>query len=160
MKMNKDKNSFGKSIFTLCDYRKNDKCPPWTIQAREMLHDNNKKTIYYDNAVIKVYNIPIFYAPNYLTQILQLIRRSGFLIPSLVDTQNLGTGINVPYFWVLGLDKDLTFNSKVFVNENPLYHGEYRQAFKNSNLFMDFGYTDGYKNTSAVKKAGNKSHFF
>ena len=28
MKMNKDKNSFGKSIFTLCDYRENDKCPP------------------------------------------------------------------------------------------------------------------------------------
>ena len=60
----------------------------------------------------------------------------------------------------MGLDKDLTFNSKVFVNENPLYHGEYRQAFKSSNLFMDLGYTDGYKNTSAVKKSGDKSHFF
>ncbi len=160
MKMNKDENSFGKSIFTLCDYRENDKCPPWTIQASEMLHDNKKKTIYYNNAVIKVYNIPIFYSPRLSHPDPTVDRRSGFLIPSLVDTQNLGTGINVPYYWVLGLDKDLTFNSKVFVNENPLYHGEYRQAFKSSNLFMDFGYTDGYKNTSAVKKSGDKSHFF
>ena len=104
-----------------------------------MLHDNNKKTIYYNNAVIKVYNIPIFYAPRLSHPDPTVDRRSGFLIPSLVDTQNLGTGINVPYFWVLGLDKDLTFNSKVFVNENPLYHGEYHQAFKSSNLFMDFG---------------------
>ena len=72
MKMTKDKNLFKKSIFTLCDYRENDKCPPWTIQASEMLHDN-KKTIYYNNAVIKVYNIPIFYFQDYLIQILQLI---------------------------------------------------------------------------------------
>ena len=36
-------NSFNKSIFTLCDYRENDKCPPWTIQASKMLHDNEKK---------------------------------------------------------------------------------------------------------------------
>ena len=57
------------SIFTIKDYRPNDKCPPWTIQASKMLHDNKKKTIYYDNALIKVYNVPIFYFQNYLIQI-------------------------------------------------------------------------------------------
>ena len=29
----------------------------------KMLHNNKNKTIYYDNAVIKIYNIPIFYTP-------------------------------------------------------------------------------------------------
>ena len=57
--------TFTKSIFTLCDYRKNDKCPPWTIQASQMLHDNKKKTIFYDNAIVKVYNVPIFYIPKF-----------------------------------------------------------------------------------------------
>ena len=38
--------------------------------------------------------------------------------------------------------------------------GEYRHAFKNSNLIFDFGFTEGYKNTSATKRAGDKSHFF
>ena len=28
-----------------------------------MLHDSKKKTIYYNNAVIKVYDVPIFYIP-------------------------------------------------------------------------------------------------
>ena len=32
---------FNKSIFTLCEYREGDK-PPWTIQSKEMLHDNIK----------------------------------------------------------------------------------------------------------------------
>ena len=61
IKIEKNSSSFNKSIFTLCDYRKDDKCPPWTIQSSQMLHDSKKKTIYYDNAVIKVYDIPIFY---------------------------------------------------------------------------------------------------
>ena len=44
---------FGK-VFLLYAITENDKCPPWTIQSSEMLHDNKKKTIYYDNAVVKV----------------------------------------------------------------------------------------------------------
>ena len=38
--------------------------------------------------------------------------------------------------------------------------GEYRQAFRDSDLYFDFGYTQGYKNSSALKKLGDKSHFF
>ena len=46
------------------------------------------------------------------------------------------------------------------MHENPLFLGEYRHAFKNSNLIFDMGYTDGYKKTSSIKRAGDKSHFF
>ena len=67
--MDKELTSFNKSNFTLCDYRKNDKCPPWTIQSTKMLHDSKKKTIYYDNALIKIYDIPVFYAPRLSIQI-------------------------------------------------------------------------------------------
>ena len=68
--MDKELTSFNKSNFTLCDYRKNDKCPPWTIQSTKMLHDSKKKTIYYDNALIKIYDIPVFYTlPGYPIQI-------------------------------------------------------------------------------------------
>ena len=39
----KNKNTtFDKSVFTMCDYRKNDKCPPWSIQAK-MMHNQKKK---------------------------------------------------------------------------------------------------------------------
>ena len=38
--------------------------------------------------------------------------------------------------------------------------GEYHQAFKNSSIIFDFGYTEGYKKTTSSKKAGEKSHFF
>ena len=160
VKINKDSSTFIKNIFTICQYRKNDKCPPWTIQSKKMLHDNIKKTIYYDNAVIKVYNFPIFYFPKLSHPDPTVDRRSGFLTPTLYDTKNLGSGISIPYFFDLGLDKNLTLTNRIYVSENPLFLGEYHQAFKNSNLITDFGYTDGYKKTSLKKRSGDKSHFF
>ena len=160
LKMDGEKTSFNKSIFTMCNYRKNDKCPPWSIQARKMLHDNNKKTIYYDHAVVKVYNIPIFYTPKLSHPDPSVDRRSGFLPPSLSNSKNLGTGISLPYFWAVDHDKNLTFTNKFYVTENPLFLGEFHQAFKYSQLFTDFGFTEGYKKTSSTKKPGNKTHFF
>ena len=156
----KEKSSFEKSVFTLCDYRKNDKCPPWTIQSRKMLHDNIKKTIYYENAVVKVYNIPIFYFPRLSHPDPSVDRRSGFLPPTLYNSKNLGNGISVPYFFNLGVDKNLTITNRFYFAEHPLILGEYHQAFKNSDLITDFGYTEGYKKTSSTKRSGEKSHFF
>ena len=160
IRINKDKSLFNKSIFTLCDYRENDKCPPWTIQASKMLHNNKNKTIYYDNAVIKVYDIPIFYIPKLSHPDPTVDRRTGFLTPSFLDTKNLGSGLTIPYFWALSADKNFTLKNKLFVNENPLFLGEYHQAFKNSNFLADFGYTEGYKKQTSSKKSGEKSHFF
>tara|TARA_B100001059_G_C17834703_1_gene587177 strand:+ start:1397 stop:3793 length:2397 start_codon:yes stop_codon:yes gene_type:complete len=158
--INNEQIIFNKSISTICKYRENDKCPPWTIQAKKMLHDKKKKTIYYDNAIIKVYDFPIFYIPKLSHPDPTVVRRSGFLPPTLLDTKNLGSGISVPYFWALNKDKNFTLTSKVFFAENPLLVGEYNQVFKNSNFLTDFGYTEGYKKSTTKKKAGNKSHFF
>ena len=54
-----------KGIFTYCKNRGEDKCPPWSIQAEKIQHSSSKKTIYYSNAVLKVYDFPIFYFPKF-----------------------------------------------------------------------------------------------
>jgi LPS-assembly protein len=155
-----NKSSFSKSIFTLCDYRKNDKCPPWSIQSSRMLHDNIKKTIYYDNALVKVYDIPVFYFPKLSHPDPTVKRRSGFLPAAISSSKNLGPSVTVPYFFAVDKDKNFTLTSRLFSDENPLFLGEYHQALKNSNFYADFGYTKGYEKTSVTKKSGEKSHFF
>ena len=77
--ISENKSKFIKSAFTMCDYRDEDKCPPWELTASEMTHDKKSKTIYYDNAVIKIYNIPIFYFPKLAHPDPTVKRRSGFL---------------------------------------------------------------------------------
>tara|TARA_E500000178_G_scaffold209670_1_gene206893 strand:- start:3377 stop:5692 length:2316 start_codon:yes stop_codon:yes gene_type:complete len=155
-----DETKFTKCVFTLCDYRENDKSPPWSLQSELMTHDKKKKTIYYDDAIIKIYDIPIFYTPKLSHPDPTVDRRSGFLPPTFSDSKNLGPGIQIPYFWALKDDKDITFTPKLFTSEHPLILGEYRQAFMNSNLILDLGYTGGYKKTSSIKKGGDKSHIF
>ena len=149
--MKNEKTEFNKSVFTLCDYRKNDKCPPWLFQASKMSHDKLKKTVYYDNALIKFYDIPIFYFPKFSHPDPSVNRRSGFLPPSFTDTKNLGAGFEVPYFLTLGMD-DITFSAKMFDSVHPLFLTEYRQAFDQSNLIVDTGYTKGTKHQPQRKR--------
>ena len=160
MNFKEDQSKFSKSVFTICDYRKNDKCPPWLLQANNMTHDKKKKTIYYDNAVLKIYDLPIFYFPKLSHPDPTVERRSGFLPPSFSDSKNLGAGFGIPYYWDLGKNKDFTLTSKLFTSEHPLFLSEYRHAFEKSYLISDFGYTEGYKKTTSTKTSGSKSHFF
>ena len=81
----KDGSFYDKGNFTYCKNRGNDKCPPWSIQARKIKHNSAKKTIYYDNAVVKIYDFPIFYFPRLSHPDPTVDRRSGFLIPSGYD---------------------------------------------------------------------------
>ncbi len=160
IKIDKNESQFTKSIFTICDYRKGDKCPPWSIQAGKMRHNKIQKTIYYDNAVIKIYDVPILYLPKLSHPDPTVDRRSGFLPPTLLNSKNLGTGIKVPYYFAINRDKDFTLNTSLFDSERPLMLGEYRQAFKTSNLILDLGYTEGFKKSEKAKKVGDRSHLF
>ena len=119
VKLDKNINYFNKGIFTLCDYRPNDKCPAWSIQSSKILHDKRKKTIYYDNSVLKIYDIPILYLPKLSHPDPTVSRRSGFLPPSFSDTKNLGFGISIPYFFALNEDKNFTLTSRFYNSENP-----------------------------------------
>ena len=160
LKLSKNSSVFEKNIFTTCNYRTNDKCPPWSIQSSKMLHDNKKKTIYYDNALIKVYNIPVFYTPRLSHPDPSVDRMSGFLIPSFSNSKNLGSALTIPYFWNLAKDKNFTLTNKFYVSENPLFVAEYQQAFEDTNLITEVGYTQGYKKTTTKKTKGEKSHLF
>ena len=152
--------TFNKGIFTYCKNRKNNKCPPWTLQSKKIEHNLAKKTIYYNNAVLKVYDFPIFYFPKFSHPDPTVKRRSGFLVPSLSNSTTVGSGFNLPYFWGISKDKDITITPKIYLNENPVILAEYRQDFKDSYLIVDTSFTQGYKNTTNKKSSGSRAHFF
>ena len=155
----KNKTNLSKGVFTVCQKR-DDKCPPWTLKAEKIIHDKIKKTIYYKNATLKVYDIPIFYFPKFFHPDPTVKRQSGLLVPFFTNSTSLGTGFGQPYYWAINKDKDLTFTPKIYTNENILLLNEYRQAFKNGFLILDTSYTEGYKNTSATKTGGSRNHIF
>ena len=152
--------TLNKGVFTYCKNRENEKCPPWTLQSKKIRHDLAKKTIYYDNVVLKVYDFPIFFAPKFSHPDPTVKRRSGLLAPGLSNSTALGSGFSLPYFLNIANDRDLTFTPKLYLNENPLMLAEYRQDFKNSFLTVDAGYTQGYKKKDSKKTSGGRAHLF
>ena len=157
--ISKYKTYLSKGVFTVCKKR-DGKCPPWTLKAKKITHDKVKKTIYYDHATLKLYDIPIFYFPKFFHPDPTVKRQSGFLAPFFTNSTTVGTGFALPYYWAISDNKDLTFSPKIYTKENVLFLNEYRQAFRNGFLTLDTGYTEGYKNTSSTKTAGSRNHIF
>ena len=153
-------NTFEKGIFTYCKNKGNDECPPWSLQSKRIKHDLAKKTIYYENVVLKIYDFPIFFSPKFSHPDPSVKRRSGLLAPALSTSSNLGSGFATPYFWNIAKDKDLTLTPKLYLKEKPLLLAEYRQDFVNSFLIVDAGYSQGYKKKDNKKSAGGRAHLF
>ena len=157
--MTEEESKLSKGIFTVCK-KKGDECPPWTLQAEEIRHNKTKKTIYYKNAILKVYDVPIFYFPRFFHPDPTVKRQSGFLNPIFTNSTSVGAGFGLPYYWAINNSKDFTFTPKVYGKENMLFLNEYRQAFKNGFLSLESGYTQGYKETTAKKTNGSRSYVF
>ena len=134
-----------KAVFTSC--KKTDKCPPWRLEASQIKHDKNKKQIIYENTILKVYDLPVFYFPKFFHPDPTVKRQSGFLTPNLNNSNILGTSVGLPYFHVISDNKDLTINPILFSQDIKLIHNEYRQENENSSFIADFGVADGYKST-------------
>ena len=157
--MSKNKTILSKGVFTVCQ-KKDNKCPPWSIKAKKITYDKIKKNIYYDHAILKVYDVPIFYFPKFFHPDPSVERQSGFLFPNFTSSTHLGGGATLPYYWAITKDRDITFTPKYYKNDNALFLNEYRQAFENGFLTLDTGYTQGYKNTSKIKTKGSRNHVF
>ena len=148
---NKNETIVKKGVFTTCKKQK-DKCPPWQFKAAEIKHNKNKKTIYYKNAWLEIYDKPIVYFPKFFHPDPTVNRQSGFLIPTIKSSSSHGDSISVPYFQVISDNKDITFLPQFFGNNEALFQNEFRQENKNSSHISDF---------SLKKKSGaSKSHFF
>ena len=52
-----------KGIFTSCE--ESEDCPPWAIQASEIIHDKDKKQLVYKNAILRIYDMPVLYFPKF-----------------------------------------------------------------------------------------------
>ena len=146
-----------KGIYTTC--KKKDGCPPWQIQANMIEHDNQKKQLLYKDAVVKLYDVPVFYFPKFFHPDPTVDRQTGFLKPELNNSNTVGSSITLPYFKVITDNKDFTFTPTVFDTNTLSFQNEYRQLNKNSNIEANFGYIKNY-NSKTINKRKNLSHLF
>ena len=146
-----------KGIFTSCN--KESECPAWSIKAKKIEHDKDKKQINYENAVLNIYNIPVLYFPKFFHPDPTVDRQTGFLKPETNNSNILGNSITIPYFKVLSESRDFTFKPSLFDDEMFMPQFEYRQENENSSFSADLGFVNNY-NSVSTKTKKNLSHLF
>ena len=152
----KNKKSFlKKGVFTTCS--DDHECPPWSVYAEEIEHDKNEKIIKYKNAWLKIYDIPALYFPKFSHPDPSVDRKSGFLTPKFSSSRNIGSSVDIPYFYIISDNKDMTFKPKLFLNDEAVFQSEYRQENKSSSHIADFSL---YRTNFFSSQNTTKMHFF
>ena len=126
-----------------------------------MTHDKEKREIIYKNASLDLNNIPVLYTPYFSHPDPSVKRKEGFLAPSFSSLgENIGTTIKIPYFYPISDSKDFTISPVYYFSHNPLILGEYREKFKNGDLSIEGGFTQGYKEITATQTDGSRHHLY
>ncbi|MFC4668277.1 LPS-assembly protein LptD [Seohaeicola nanhaiensis] len=129
-----------KTAVTSCHVCGDGRPPLWQIRARTITHDQEERQLYFEDAQFLILGTPVMYFPGMRLPDPTLERASGFLIPKIRSTSNLGTGVKVPYFFRLGDHADLTLAPYISSATRTLEY-RYRQAFRNGRMSFEGAHT-------------------
>jgi LPS-assembly protein len=120
-------------IYTACEPCKDDpkKPPEWQIKALRIIHDDNEKMLYFENASVDFFGLPVAYFPFLSTPDTTVKRKSGFLFPSLSTSTAYGVGVETPYYFNLAPDYDLTLYPLFTSKQGALVEAEWNQRLLN-----------------------------
>ncbi|MBN8919698.1 MAG: LPS-assembly protein LptD [Rhizobiales bacterium] len=128
---------FQSGVYTACQPCMDEpqKPPKWQVKAARIIHDENEKTIYFEDARFEIFGFPIAYLPYFSTPDPTVKRKSGFLQPRVLNGTYYGFGIQPVYFWNLAPNYDLTFSPMYTTKQGLLGQVEWRHRL------MDGAYT-------------------
>jgi LPS-assembly protein len=124
---------FENSVYTACEPCKDNplKPPEWQVKAARIIHDQGEKMMYFEDAKIEFYGVPLAYMPYFSTPDPTVKRKTGVLMPMVSTSSLYGVGLTVPYYWALAPDYDLTISPTITSRQGPLLQGEWRQRLVN-----------------------------
>jgi LPS-assembly protein len=120
---------FENGVYTACAPCKDDpkKPPLWQVKAVRIIHDQIDKMLYFENAQLEFFGVPMAYLPYFSAPDPTVKRKSGFLTPSISENSTYGYAIEVPYYWAIAPDYDATFNPRFMSQQGVLMQAEFRQ---------------------------------
>ena len=116
-------------VYTACEPCKaHPEWPPeWQVRAAKIIENQQTHTIYFENAWVDVYGVPIAYLPYFSAPDPTVTRKSGVLAPLYTSQSALGFGVSVPYFLALAPNYDLTITPTYYSLQGPALDVLWRQ---------------------------------
>ncbi|MFB6451147.1 LPS-assembly protein LptD [Bradyrhizobium tunisiense] len=124
---------FDNGVYTACAPCKDDpkKPPLWQVKGARIIHNQTEKMLYFENAQLEFFGVPMAYLPYFSTPDPTVKRKSGFLMPGFTSYTAFGYGVEIPYYWAIAPDMDATFNPRITSKQGVLFQSEFRQRLSN-----------------------------
>ena len=124
---------FENGKFTPCEHDPS-KPPLWCVSAKRVIHDQDAATVTYLDGTFDILGVPVLYLPFFQHPDPSVKRKSGFLIPQYSSSDDLGFGVEVPYYFALASNYDFTFHPMYTARQGVLWKGHWRHrlAFGNA----------------------------
>ena len=150
-------NELEKVIYTKCKPCEDDKTEPpiWQLRALKSKQNIEDGIIAYENVILDVYGLPIFYIP-YISHADPSIKKSsGLLSPKLTNNTIFGFSYSQPYYYALSNHNDLTITPTMTSNEGPIIETKYRSFRSKGSSLIKTSFTRG-SHTNIDGKESNK----
>ena len=123
---------FESGIYTACEACRDDpkKPPLWQVKSARMVHAEGEKMIYFEDAKIEFFGVPLAWLPYFSAPDPTVKRKSGFLMPSPGYSNKYGLAFGVPYFWAIAPNYDMTLMPTITTRQGVLLQGEFRHRLE------------------------------
>ena len=124
---------FHNGVYTACAPCKENpkKSPEWQVKAKRIVHDQKEKMMYFEDARLEFWGVPLVWMPYFSAPDPTVKRKTGLLMPSISSNSVYGAGFEVPYYFALAPNYDVTVAPKYTTTQGLLMQGEFRQRLIN-----------------------------
>lgn len=123
---------FENGVYNACQTCVNepDNPPFWQIRAAKIIHNQQERVIYYEDARFEFLGTSIAYVPYFSHPDPTVARKSGFLAPGFLASSQLGLGVQTPYFWAPTHNWDVTLSPTLLSRQGLLGDVEVRNRLE------------------------------
>jgi LPS-assembly protein len=120
-------------VYTACEPCKDDpkKPPEWQVRAARIIHSDSEKMLYFEDATVDLFGLPVAYFPFLSAPDPTVKRKSGFLFPQLSSGSAYGYSIETPYYFNLAPDYDLTLYPRYMTQQGFMMGADWNQRLIN-----------------------------
>jgi LPS-assembly protein len=120
---------FENGVYTACAPCRDDpkKPPLWQVKGMRIIHDQIDKMLYFENAQVEFFGVPLAYLPYFSTPDPTVKRKTGFLMPGFNTAAGYGYGVDIPFYWAIAPDYDATFTPRITSKQGVFMQAEFRE---------------------------------
>jgi LPS-assembly protein len=153
---------FQSGVYTACEPCRDDpkKPPLWQVKAVRIIHDQAEKMMYFEDARIEFFGVPLAWLPYFSAPDPTVKRKTGFLMPVLSTSSAYGLGIEMPYYLALAPNYDATFSPRFTTTQGVLMRGEWRQRLEDGDYTIRGAAIDQLDKNKFIRSDGSTTPGF